>query len=159
MYSSRSTYVFLLLYTKVEWTATMDFTQENQVQLENTPDSLGMVLLVAPTLDVQWFVWQSNPNVFSFSLDANTPPPSDPVMGDACPPTNGDDDQHHRRVTWLPVYAPKLTLWPVNRTATTHVVYGCSNGTNVTHIGQLLVTQSLQNSTNTSAVSGSSFSV
>lgn len=134
------------LDSQVEWTATMDFTETNQLQLDKIPpSSSGLVLLVTPpSTDVQWFVWQDQEtrNVFSHH-DAT---PTSTTLGDDCP--EQDDDM----VAWLPSYAPRLTLWYVNNVTTTATIYGCTNGTNVTQIGEILTTNVVANTTNTSSV-------
>ena len=126
----------------------MDFVETDHLQLDNVPAvTFGWVLLVAPTADVQWFVWQDDeatkPNVFSH-LEDSAPTFT---LGDDCPQQEDDD-----AATWLPVYAPRLTLWSVYNFTTTATIYGCTNGTNVTHIGELLTTDLVANTINTSSV-------
>ena len=115
---------------------TMDFTETNQLQLNVEREAEhGLVLLVAPSQveeQLQWFTWtvqETSPNVFSRSSSRNL----QRDVGDPCPIQEKDDS-----VMWLSPFAPRLTLWPVSDHKRTEVaVYGCTNRTNVTHIGKV----------------------
>jgi hypothetical protein len=116
-----------VLQHQVDWTTTMDFSENSTIYVDVSESGTGLVMLVSPPLtdgEVRWFAPspKSSTNIFTAASSIQ--------LGDSCPE---DEDGG---VVWLSEYNPRVTLWTVD--TDNAIVYGCMNSTYVTQIGGVI---------------------